>query len=223
MIAHPSACKIRTMKYPDLRSGGVALAAALAPYHRADDTIVLGIVRGGVALADEVARTLALPLDLVLLRVMMERLPGPPLCAARVAGTLVLDDELRAMANPPVTIEEIFVADALEVFARRELDCRGTRAPASVAGMTVLLVDNGLRTGGTMRAAIRGLRRLGPARIVAAVPVGAEEAVAMVRPLADELICLASPAPFGHVGLWYQRFDVGSEADIRRLLDAYRP
>lgn len=211
------------MKYPDLRSGGVALAVALAPYHRADNTIVLGIVRGGVTLAHEVARTLELPLDVVLLRPMMQRLPGPPVCAARVAGTLVLDDELQAMAGPPVTIEEIFVADALQAFTQRDLVCRGQRAPLSVAGQTVLLVDNGLRTGGTMRLAIRGVRKLGPARIVAAAPVGAAEALELVRPLADELVCLASPAPFGHVGMWYRKFDVGSEAEICRTLDEYCP
>ena len=211
------------MKYPDLRSGGVALAAALAPYQRAENTIVLGIVRGGVTLADEVARTLELPLDVVLLRPMMQRLPGPPLCAARVAGTLVLDDELQAMAEPPVTIEEIFVADALQAFTERDLACRGQRAPVSVAGQTVLLVDNGLRTGGTMRLAIRGVRRLDAARIIAAAPVGSAEAVALVRPLADEIVCLASPAPFGHVGMWYRKFDVGNEASICRTLDEYRP
>jgi putative phosphoribosyl transferase len=210
------------MKYPDLRSGGVALAAALQSYHRAPDTIVLGIVRGGVTLALEVARTLELPLDLVLLRRMMQRLPEPPVCAGRVAGTLVLDDELTAItAHAAESIEEIFVADALAAFAAREQACRGSRPAVSITGKTVLLVDNGLRTGGTMRSAIQAVRRLNPSRIVSAVPAGSREAVALVTPLADETICLRSPEPFGHVGMCYERFDVGTERQIGELLDAF--
>jgi putative phosphoribosyl transferase len=210
------------MKYADLRSGGVALAAALAQYRRAERTIVLGIVRGGVTQAHEVARTLELPLDVVLLRPMMQRLPAAPVCAAWVAGALVLDDELTAMtAHPAQTAEEIFVAEALATFAEREKTCRGARRSLNVAGCTVLLVDNGLRTGGTMRSAIHALRRLNPARIVAAVPSGSSDAVTLVTPLADALICLASPEPYGHVGMWYQRFDVGSERDICELLKSF--
>jgi len=209
-------------KYADLRSGGVALAAALADYRHAERTIVLGIVRGGVTLAHEIARSLELPLDVVLLRQMFQRLPGPPVCAASVAGLLVLDDPLPEMASrPPQTGEEFFVAEAMAAFAEREKMCRGQRPLTSIAGRTVLLVDNGLRTGGTMRAAIRAVRRLEPACIIAAVPTGSNDGVALVTPLADKLICLASPEPYGHVGMWYQRFDVGSERDICDLLKTF--
>jgi putative phosphoribosyl transferase len=208
------------MKYADLRAGGAALAVALEQHRGAKDTIVLGIVRGGATLALEVARTLGLPVDLVLLRAMMQRLPDAPVSAARVAGTLVLDDELTAMTgHPPRTVEEIFVAEALEALAEREQTCRGERPPASITGKTVLLIDNGLRTGGTMRMAINAVRRLNPARIVVAVPTGSAEAVALNVPLADELICLSSPAPYPHVGVFYSRFDVASEQEILAMLD----
>jgi predicted phosphoribosyltransferase len=210
------------MKYADLRAGGAALASVLEQHRGAKDTIVLGIVRGGVTLALEVARTLGLPVDLVLLRAMLQRLPGPPVSAGRVAGTLVLDDELTAMTDhPPQTVEEIFVADALAGLAQREQTCRGSRPPVDISGKTVLLVDNGLRTGGTMRMAINAVRRLNPARIVVAVPTGSAEAVALNTPLADELICLSSPAPYPHVGVFYIRFDVGSEQEILAMLDEF--
>lgn len=210
------------MKYADLRSGGVALATALERYRRAENTIVLGIVRGGVTLALEVASSLELPVDLVLLRPLMQRLPGPPLAAARAGGNLVLDDELKAITNHlPRSVEEIFIAEAIDALAERDEICRGLRAPAGITGKTVLLVDNGLRTGGTMRLAINAVRRLAPARIVAAVPTGSLEAVALITPLADEVICLSSPVPYPHVGAFYENFDVGSEQEIRTMLDGW--
>jgi predicted phosphoribosyltransferase len=208
------------MKYPDLRSGGVALATALEQHRGAENTIVLGIVRGGVTLALEVAQRLALPVDLVLLRPLMQRLPGAPLAAARVAGHLILDDELTAItSHPPQTVEEIFIGDAIDGLAQREELCRGSRRPSDVEGKTVLLVDNGLRTGGTMRLAIKAVRHLGPSRIVSAVPTGSREAVALITPWADEVICLSSPDPYPHVGAFYEKFDVGSEQEIRTMLD----
>jgi predicted phosphoribosyltransferase len=212
---------IPAMKYPDLRSGGVALAAALTQYRRAPNAIVLGIVRGGVTLATEVARSLGLPLDLVLLRSMMQRLPEPPLCAARVAGRQVLDDELQRIASNQPAIEALFIADALVALTERDRSCRGNRPERELAGRTVLLVDNGMRTGGTMRNAIRMVRALAPARIVYAVPTGSAEAVSMVTPFADEAICLSSPEPYPHVGMFYQRFDVGDEREILAMLDDF--
>jgi predicted phosphoribosyltransferase len=210
------------MKYADLRSGGVALATALESHRDAPDTIVLGIVRGGVTLALEVARRLGLPVDLVLLRATMQRLPDGPVAAGRVAGKLVLDDELLVIAaHPPQTIEEIFVAEALDGLAQREQTCRGSRPPAEIAGKKVLLVDNGLRTGTTMRMAINAVRRLRPARIVAAVPTGSLEGVALIEPLADEVVCLSSPVPYPHVGMFYERFDVGTESQILAMLEAF--
>ena len=211
------------MKYADLRSGGVALAGALTQYRGAEHAIVLGIVRGGVTLATEVAGSLALPLDLVLLRSMMQRLPEAPLSAARVAGVQVLDDELRRIASDPESVERQFIADALAALTERDRACRGRRAARDIHGRTVLLVDNGMRTGGTMRNSIRMVRALAPARIVAAVPTGSAEAVALVAPFADEVICLSSPAPYPHVGMFYKRFDVGDEREILAMLDAFEP
>jgi predicted phosphoribosyltransferase len=209
------------MKYPDLRSGGVALAASLTHYRNAPNSFVLGIVRGGVTLATEVASSLDLPLDLVLLRSMMLRTLEPPLCAARVAGRQVLDDELKMIASNQETIEAQFIADALAALTERDQSCRGSRDVRDIAGRTILLVDNGMRTGGTMRNAIRMVRALAPARIVSAVPTGSAEAVALVTPLADEVICLSSPSPYPHVGMFYTRFDVGEEREILAMLEDF--
>jgi len=206
------------MRFADLRSGGQALASALGRYRRAEDTIVLGIVRGGVPAAVEVSRALELPLDLLLLRALLQRPSGEPVRAARVAGTLVLDDELKALATPPCSIEEIFVAEALEAFAQREVVCRGSRPAAVIEGKTVLLVDNGLRTGGTMISAIRAVKTMGPARIVAVAPVAQASSITLAKRLADEVLFLLSPEPFGNVAMGYERFEVPDETQINVLL-----
>ena len=208
------------MQYANLRAGGVALAEALGRYRGAADTIVLGIVRGGVPLADEVARALDLPLDVVLIKRMFLRDFGAS-SAASVAGTRTLDEDLREMLAGAPSPERTYLEEALGHFAAREELCRQSRAPLDVAGKTVLLVDNGMRSGGTMRISIRAVRMLEPARVVAAVPTGSKDAVEMVQPLADDLICLSSPAPYPHVGMFYKRFDVGSEREIAATLAAY--
>jgi putative phosphoribosyl transferase len=201
-----------------LRSGGVALAAALERFRGAENTVVLAIVRGGVPAAVEVAGALGLPLDLLLLRALLPRTAGEPVRAARVAGNLVLDDELTSLA--PDSIEQTFVDDALVSFAERDALCRGSRPPLAVAGKTVLLIDNGLRTGGTMISAIRALRTLAPARVIAAAPVAQASSLELAKMLADEVVCLLTPEPFGNVAMGYVRFEVPDEARIRTLLDA---
>jgi len=158
------------------------------------------------------------PLDLVLLRGLLQREPGNPVRAASVAGKLVLDDALKVHAKPPLSVEELFVAEALEAFAQREMMCRGARPAVDIAGRTILLVDNGMRTCATMRGAISAVRSMAPARIVAATPIAAPEALPLAKTLADEVVCLATPEPFGNVAMWYERFNVPADEQIHEFL-----
>ena len=210
-------------RFEDPRDAGRRLAAHLAARADLRDAVVLAVARGGVPVAFEVARGLGLPLDLVLIRrLFVTRGPLDPVCAVSVAGALCLDEEVAAPAHGDARDEarSAYVADALEQFARHERACRGARPAVSIEGRRVILVDNGVRTGSTVRAAVRALRTRGPARVSVAVPVAAPEARAAVETVADELVCLAWPQPFGHVGLWYADFRRPGEEEIRRLLDA---
>ena len=206
------------MRYADLFSGGRELAAALQSYAEREDTLVLGIVRGGVPAAVEVSAHLQLPLDLLLLRALVQTPDGRLLRAVRVAGTLLPDAELVDL--PDTTPAEIrwLVDDALARLAARERQCRGDRPAVDVRGKTVILVDCGMRTGTTMRASIAAVRRAGAPFVVAAAPVGAAAAVASVEALADECVCPRSPEVLGNVSLGYERFQVPSEEQINELL-----
>ena len=206
------------MRFQDARAAGRALAEGLAAYDARGRTIVVAVARGGVAVALEVSKRLGLPLDLLLLRrLLVTRGPLDPVCAANVAGTPFLDEELLTdnTARPPAQ----FFADALADLESRARACRGTRPPAELEGRTVLLVDNGVRTGSTMLAALRALRSsCAPGRVVAAAPVAAPEALAVVRDAADDFNYLSTPDPFGHVGLWYSDFTRPSDDQISAML-----
>jgi putative phosphoribosyl transferase len=203
--------------FADLSAGGRELADSLTAYGTDRDALVLGIVRGGVRAAFEVASTLDLPLDILLLKPLMTRAPGELLRATSVAGTLVLDEGCRALT--PGSVEHLVVGEGVRALRAREAACRGPRPATRIATRTILLVDNGLRTGRTMAAAIRAVRTMNPGRIVAATPVGAASAVALVGALADRLHCLVTPASLGNVAMAYKRFDVPDAAQIRDLLD----
>jgi putative phosphoribosyl transferase len=209
------------MRFTDPRSAGLALAAKLEAYGGREATVVLALARGGVAVGLEVSKHLGLPLDLILLRrLLVPRGPDSPVCASSVGGTLFVDEELDeelAACNEPALAH--FVADALAELDARVRACRGDRPPFELKRKTVLLVDNGIRTGSTMRAAIRAVRSGGPARIVAAVPVSAAEARAGVEAVVEDFIYLASPEPFGHVGLWYRDFRRPGDDEIRAMLE----
>lgn len=210
----------RAARFADLRSAGRALATKLEEYAGRTDTIVLALARGGVAVASEVAKRLRAPLDVVLIRrLLVPRGPDAPVCAFSVGGAPFLDEELTPRPDVPACALDFFIADALDELARRERVCRGARPPVAVARKTVLLVDNGIRTGSTMRAAVRALRASVPARIVAAVPVAAPESRASVEAVADELVCLSFPARFGHVGIWYANFERPGDERIREMLE----
>jgi len=209
------------LKFSNPSQAGVALADALAHYRRAPQTIVLAIVRGGVPLGVEVARALDLPLDLIVLRAIFQRPDSSVVRIVRVAGQLA-QDELVEFGMPAIgSIESIFLEDAINALLSREVECRGSRPPRSILGQTVILVDNGMRTGGTMQAAIAAVRELGAARVVAATPVGAAQTRVRIAALADETICLNCPEPFIHVGVWYRQFEVPTEREIAAQLQSF--
>ena len=203
--------------FTDLSTGGRKLADALTPCDINRDALVLGIVRGGMPAAGEVARRLDLPLDILLLKSLLVRLSGEILRAAQVAGTTVLDEGCHGLSHG--SVETCVIDDGVRALTARAAACRGARPAADVRGRTIVLIDNGMRTGQTMAAAIRTLRAMSPKRIVAATPVASAPAVGLVEPLADELLSLATPPTLGNVAMAYQRFEVPDEARIRELMD----
>src|ERR1051325_6153828 len=155
----------RARRFPDMRGAGRDLALRLDAY-RESEPIILAIALGGVLVALEVAKRLGMPLDVVLIRrLLLPQGQGAPVCAVNVAGTLVLDEALPPLPAVPGSPFDYFLTDALDGLSRRERTCRGGRPPQGLAGKTILMVDNGIRTGGTMRVAIRALRTQQPARI----------------------------------------------------------
>jgi len=208
------------MLYRDRREAGRQLAAKLAAYAGRPDVLVLALPRGGVPVAYEVARALAAPLDIFLVRKL--GLPGhEELAMGAVAsgGIRVLNEEVvQALRIPEEVIDEVAAVE-LEELERRERLYRGDRPPPDVRGRTVILLDDGLATGSTMRAAIAALRQQHPARIVVAVPVGAPETCAEFQDEADEAICALTPDPFYAVGLWYGDFTQTTDEEVRDLLE----
>lgn len=208
----------QTSKFEDLTSAGRVLATRLENYS-GTNTVVLAIARGGVPVAQEVARHLAAPLDIILIRRLLVSGTGSQICAVNVGGNLILDHGLVLPSDSPKTPFEYFVIDALAGLAQRERSCRDSRPKLEVEGKNVLVIDNGIHTGSTVLAAIRALRKMNPSSLIVGVPVAALSTRRIVEPEADELVCLKWPEPFGHVGLWYTKFDVPNEEQIREVLD----
>lgn len=209
------------LRFRDRREAGVLLADRLGQFAGRDDVVVLGLPRGGVPVAYEVARALHTPLDVFVVRKL--GMPGHPefaIGAIASGGVRVLNEELiRSYRIPPAAVDRIVIAEQQEL-QRRERAYRGARPPNPVAGRTVILIDDGLATGSTMRAAVLAVRRLLPAEIVVAVPVGAAEACRALDEVADDVVCARMPAPFHAVGLWYQNFDQTTDEEVRELIAA---
>lgn len=209
------------MRFDDERAAGRALAAGLEAYRGRADALVLALARGGVGVGFEVSQRLGLPLDLVFLRrLLVPRGAHEPLCVASVAGAPFLDKELKAaLADdaPDATLRQ-FLRDALPAFDESVRACRGERPALDLAGKTVILVDNGVRTGATMLVAVRAVRSRTPARLVVAAPVADAAALGTVALAAEECVCLATPEPFVHVGRWYANFRRPSDDEIRTML-----
>jgi len=200
---------------------GRRLAAALTPrYGGRSDVLVLGLPRGGVPVAFEIAMALDAPLDVFIVRKL--GLPGHEefaIGAIATGGVRVVDDSaLRAYGVETETLDRITERERREL-ERREQLYRDDRPFPTIADRVVILVDDGLATGATMRAAVAAVRAEGPKEIVVAVPVGASETCAAVAALADALICLETPEPFYAVGLWYEDFQQTDDDEVHDLLD----
>jgi putative phosphoribosyl transferase len=208
------------MMFADRREAGQFLAKKLAEYADRPDVLVLALPRGGVPVAFEVARALHAPLDVFLVRKL--GLPGHEevaMGAIASGGVRVLNEDIVRALRIPADLIEAVAAGEQEELGRRQRIYRGDRPPPEVRGRTVVLVDDGLATGSTMRAAVLALRRQGAARIVVAVPIGAFQTCAEFEQEADDVICARTPEPFYAVGLWYGDFSQTTDEEVRDLLE----
>jgi len=206
------------LPFADRRDGGRQLAARLEHYRGRPDLLVLALPRGGVAVGFEVAHALQAPLDVFVVRKL--GLPGHEEYAmgAIASGGVRVMNPLPGLTVAPEAIARVVAREQAEL-VRRELLYRGGSPAVAVRGRTVIVVDDGLATGSTMRAAVLAIRQQHPARLVVAVPVGAAETCAMLGQDADEVVCAAMPSPFHAVGLWYRDFPQASDGEVRELLD----
>lgn len=207
------------MRFRDRIEAGQRLTEDLAAYIGRPDVIVLGLPRGGVPVAAEVARALHAPLDVMIVRKL--GVPGEEelaMGAISTGGVRVLnDDVIYAYQVSPEAVAAVTAREQHEV-TRREQLYRKDRPLLRLEGKTVILVDDGIATGATMRAAIAAVRVQRPARIVVAVPVAATETCAALREIVDELVCVFSTEAFFGVGLWYDYFPQISDDEVREML-----
>ena len=207
------------MLFRDRVDAGRQLASRLAEFAGRPDVVVLGLPRGGIPVAHEVATRLGVPLDVFLVRKL--GVPGQSelaMGAIASGGIEVLNREMiRDLGIPQALVEQVVVRERFEL-ERRDALYRAGRAGAIVEGRTVLLVDDGLATGSTMEAGIAALRHLSPARVVVAVPVGARETCERLRSIVDQVVCVSTPVPFEAVGAWYQEFPQTTDEEVFRLL-----
>lgn len=205
--------------FPNRIEAGRQLAEKLDKYAGREDVIVLGLPRGGVPVAYEVAKPLRAPLDVFLVRKL--GVPGfEELAAGAIAsgGVRVLnEDVMRAIPHADQAIEAVAARETAEL-ERREQIYREGHPPPELRGRIVILVDDGLATGATMRAAVKALRQSGAAKIVVAVPVGPPDTCRELEEEADETICLSTPAFFQAVGQYYEDFSQTTDEDVRELL-----
>lgn len=206
-------------RFADRIEAGQTLARRLTAFAGRGDVVVLGLPRGGVPVAFEVARALRAPLDVLVVRKL--GFPGQPefaMGAIASGGVRVMNDEIPPEHLPsPATIDAVARAEQVEL-ERRERAYRGHHVLTPLKGRIVLIVDDGLATGTTMHAAVRAVRQMSPARVVVAVPVGSRQACEALAVVADEVICLRTPEPFSAVGLWYDDFPQTSDEEVARLL-----
>ena len=203
----------------DRKAAGKALADALQAYRQRDDVIVLGLPRGGVPVAIEIAQSLDADMDLMLVRKL-----GTPGHAELAMGAIASNgnrvmnhDVVRSLMLSDEAIERVEQAERKEL-RRREQAYRGNRAPPVLNQRCVILVDDGLATGATMRAAVGAVRQDQPSRLVVAVPVAPSDTIEILRNQVDEVICLAEPEPFVAIGAWYVDFSQVSDDQVRQML-----
>src|SRR6185503_110440 len=207
-------------RYRDRRHAGLELARYLADV-KGQDVVVLALPRGGVPVAFEVARALDAPLDVFVVRKL--GLPGHPefaMGALASGGVRVLNDEVVRLYRIPEQAVDAIAKDERHELERRERAFRSQRPPLDVGGRTVVLIDDGLATGSTMKAAVEAVRSLRPARIIVAVPVGSPDTCREFAAIADDIICARAPEHFAAVGQWYDDFRQTTDEEVRELLRA---
>ena len=208
------------MIFRDRADAGRALARRLGKYANRPDVLVLALPRGGMPVAYEVARALNAPLDVFLVRKL--GVPGQEelaMGAIATGGVRILnEDVVRVLQIPEDVIDSVAESQWREL-ARRERAYRDDRPLPEVRGRTILLIDDGLATGSTMRAAIAALRQQGPARIVVAVPVASPSTAEELRQEVEEVVVVQAPEPFYAVGSWYEDFSQTSDAEVHALLE----
>lgn len=210
--------------FDDRQDAGRVLAERLAYLQGHEDLLVLALPRGGVAVGFEVARALHAELDVFIVRKL--GYPGHEeyamgAIASGAGGGVRVMNILPGSGVTPREVEEAVAREQVEL-TRRERLYRGSRPPLAIAGRTVIVVDDGLATGATMRAAVAAIRQQRPERLIVAVPVGAQETCAQLEHEADEVVCASTPAPFHAVGLWYRDFPQSTDDEVKQLLEEAR-
>ncbi|MEX2284263.1 MAG: phosphoribosyltransferase [Gemmatimonadota bacterium] len=210
-------------RFHDRHEAGRRLADKLSKYANRPDVLVLALPRGGVPVAYEVAHALNLPLDVFVVRKI-----GLPwheelaMGAIASGGVLLLNQELiDAYGITPGEVQQVTVRERREL-ERREQKYRGARPFPDLSDKTVLLIDDGLATGSTMRVAVEALRKEGAQRVVVAVPLASPVVCDAFRDIADDIVCAITPEPFHAVGLWYEDFSQTSDQEVHALLDRAR-
>lgn len=212
-----------TKRFRDRTEAGRVLAERLRAYAGRPDVIVLALPRGGVPVGYEIATALGVPLDVFVVRKL--GVPGQEELAMGAIATgdvRVLNDEVVEMLRiPPQIVDRVTEEEARELH-RREAAYRGNRPPPDLRGRTVILVDDGLATGATMRAAVSAVKQQAPARVVIAVPTAAPQTCEEFRYEVDEVVCAMTPEPFYAVGLWYDDFSQTTDEEVHDLLERAR-
>lgn len=207
--------------YRNRRAAGEVLANSLEDLRGTPDLLVLALPRGGVPVAEPVARRLGAPLDVFLVRKI--GIPGNEEVAmgAVASGGIVVLDPVRVERVPEHEFNRA-LAQAINELSERERLYRGERPPPKVVGRTIVLIDDGLATGATMRAAVEALRRQGPLQIIVAVPIASLEVCEELAQEVERMVCAATPRPFHAVGLWYDDFSPTADDEVRQILGSTR-
>jgi putative phosphoribosyl transferase len=221
MVRSSLRSNVSVTPYAYRREAGADLASSLLAYADQRDVIVLGLPRGGVPVAAEVARRLGAPLDVFIVRKL--GVPGHrelAMGAIASGGVRILNPDVMSLVRIPEDAIQAVAAEETAELLRRERLYRGNRAPLSLTDQVVILVDDGLATGSSMQAAVLAVRRLEPRRVVVAVPVGSIEACQRLERMADEVVCPRIPQHFSAVGQWYRDFSETTDAEVQTLLGA---